>query len=141
MIKRYLVRLLRWLLRSERRDYIREPRIRIMFNPFGHGYRSCQINRYQWSRLNPRTHLWEWKRLPTLSELMAWNSQPMNTHVVGILHREDFDIEPKEQPMPCEEPYRCQFCGEESPCNLWNQDVCPKCGKVYDPMLAQEGDD
>jgi Zn finger protein HypA/HybF involved in hydrogenase expression len=37
--------------------------------------------------------------------------------------------------------YKCQFCEEESPADKWDGDRCPKCGKIYDPMLAQEGDD
>lgn len=35
----------------------------------------------------------------------------------------------------------CQFCWEESPAAEWKADVCPKCGNVYDAILAQEGDD
>jgi hypothetical protein len=37
--------------------------------------------------------------------------------------------------------YRCQFCEKESSVQEWKNDKCPKCGKTYDPMLAQEGDD
>lgn len=39
--------------------------------------------------------------------------------------------------------YRCQFCGATSPAKTWKRggDKCPMCGRVYDAMLAQEGDD
>jgi hypothetical protein len=38
--------------------------------------------------------------------------------------------------------YRCQFCEHEAPAAQWApRDECPKCGRVYDAMLAQEGDD
>jgi hypothetical protein len=44
--------------------------------------------------------------------------------------------------IPDVETYRCQFCGELSPCTVWKRDVvCPKCGIEYDYTLAQEGDD
>lgn len=34
---------------------------------------------------------------------------------------------------------RCQFCGEESPKKEWGKDdVCPKCGKPYNAILAQD---
>lgn len=36
---------------------------------------------------------------------------------------------------------RCQFCGKESPAKHWLWDQCPKCGKTYDAILAQDGDD
>ena len=39
------------------------------------------------------------------------------------------------------ETYRCQFCEKESPVKQWKYDKCPKCGRAYDPILAQEGDD
>ncbi len=39
--------------------------------------------------------------------------------------------------------YRCQFCGEHSAATDWKalKDHCPKCGCMYDWLLAQEGDD
>ena len=40
-----------------------------------------------------------------------------------------------------EEPgYRCQFCGETSPVKKWKRggDECPKCGRIYDAVLAQD---
>lgn len=37
--------------------------------------------------------------------------------------------------------YRCQFCAAETPAREWSGDKCPKCGNVYDALLAQEGDD
>ena len=39
--------------------------------------------------------------------------------------------------------YRCQFCEQESPATVWKRlgDHCPKCGALYDAILAQEGDD
>ena len=42
-----------------------------------------------------------------------------------------------------EDLYRCQFCNEETPVSQWGDGGkrCPACRKVYDPMLAQEGDD
>lgn len=41
------------------------------------------------------------------------------------------------------EVIRCQFCERESRRGNWRGggDVCPDCGKKYDPILAQEGDD
>jgi Zn finger protein HypA/HybF involved in hydrogenase expression len=41
------------------------------------------------------------------------------------------------------EYYKCQFCEEMSPAAEWKkrQDKCPKCGREYDCILAQEGDD
>lgn len=40
------------------------------------------------------------------------------------------------------EMIRCQFCERESSGTwLGDGDVCPDCGKKYDPILAQEGDD
>ena len=41
------------------------------------------------------------------------------------------------------EQYRCQFCEQESAASAWKRlnDRCPKCGALYDAMLAQEGDD
>ncbi len=39
--------------------------------------------------------------------------------------------------------YRCQFCGEHSPVEAWkkNHDDCPKCGRAYDWMLAQDSEE
>lgn len=37
--------------------------------------------------------------------------------------------------------WRCQFCGEESPQRKWKKDQCPKCGRKYDALLAQDEDD
>lgn len=39
--------------------------------------------------------------------------------------------------------YRCQFCGVTSPVKKWARrgDECPECHRIYDPVLAQEGDD
>lgn len=44
------------------------------------------------------------------------------------------------KPMPVSKgkdgEFRCQFCGECSPCKEWgNEDLCPKCGLQYDPIL------
>jgi Zn finger protein HypA/HybF involved in hydrogenase expression len=41
------------------------------------------------------------------------------------------------------EMYRCQFCGQESQAKEWKarKDKCPKCGREYDAMLAQETED
>lgn len=41
------------------------------------------------------------------------------------------------------EVYKCQFCGEESPIKEWGKDgqTCPKCGKKYDWMLAQDSEE
>lgn len=41
------------------------------------------------------------------------------------------------------EMIRCQFCERESRRGNWRGggDICPDCGKKYDPILAQEGDD
>ena len=44
--------------------------------------------------------------------------------------------------MEEKDTYRCQFCGEETPCDQWEKDtICPKCGKEYDAILAQDADD
>ena len=39
--------------------------------------------------------------------------------------------------------YRCQFCERTSPVKEWKGggDICPKCGRKYDYLLAQEMDD
>jgi hypothetical protein len=37
--------------------------------------------------------------------------------------------------------YICQFCGEESPEAEWNGDECPRCGEMYDWMLAQDSEE
>jgi len=39
--------------------------------------------------------------------------------------------------------YRCQFCGETSPVKEWKNQgaTCPKCGRDYDWLLAQESED
>ncbi len=37
--------------------------------------------------------------------------------------------------------YRCQWCAAETLGSRWNGDKCPKCGRAYDAILAQEGDD
>lgn len=36
---------------------------------------------------------------------------------------------------------RCQFCEKLRPSEEWKNDTCPCCGRKYDAMLAQEGDD
>lgn len=36
---------------------------------------------------------------------------------------------------------KCQFCLKESPLSQWIDNQCPYCNLVYDPILAQEGDD
>lgn len=36
---------------------------------------------------------------------------------------------------------RCQFCHETTPAAEWRKDKCPKCGRLYDAELAQDGDD
>jgi len=47
---------------------------------------------------------------------------------------------PKERKQPT---YRCQFCTAESPTKEWKakNDHCPKCGRAYDALLAQDEDD
>ena len=39
--------------------------------------------------------------------------------------------------------YRCQFCERDSTARQWKKlnDRCPKCGLLYNAILAQEGDD
>ena len=87
MLKKLLIRLLRWLTRSERRDYIRESRIKIMFNPLeGDGV-------YRWTRLDPKTHIWHWKRKPTLSEMVAWNSQPEHVRINGLYDNPNINLD------------------------------------------------
>lgn len=46
---------------------------------------------------------------------------------------------PKQQPRLVE--YRCQFCGAETPARDWKQDKCPKCGRAYDAILAQDSEE
>jgi len=41
----------------------------------------------------------------------------------------------------CCECYQCQYCEKRSPQAQWKKNACPKCGGVYDYILAQEGDD
>lgn len=41
--------------------------------------------------------------------------------------------------MPDE--YKCQFCGESAPVKDWVKDICPKCGREYNPLLAQDGEE
>lgn len=38
-----------------------------------------------------------------------------------------------------EAEYICQHCGESSPIKEWkgDGDICPKCGKKYDPQLEE----
>jgi len=45
--------------------------------------------------------------------------------------------------MSEEETYRCQFCGKSSIVSEWGNggDDCPKCGKTYDWMLAQDSEE
>jgi hypothetical protein len=37
--------------------------------------------------------------------------------------------------------YRCQFCGEESLAKQWQKDACPRCGRLYGAMLAQDDEE
>jgi len=76
MLKRLLIKLLRRLTRTEQRDYIREPRIKIMYHPIEETYR--------WTRLDPKTHIWHWKRKPTFSEMTMWKAQPEIIKVNGV---------------------------------------------------------
>jgi rRNA maturation endonuclease Nob1 len=40
---------------------------------------------------------------------------------------------------PASTGYTCQFCEKTSPAKEWKKkDACPKCGRLYDAMLAQE---
>jgi len=80
-MKTYLIRLLRRLLRwltgtIEHRDYIRETRWKILMNPFN--------DRYEWTILNVRSHIWEWYREATPTELMAWGMLPPDVQTSGI---------------------------------------------------------
>jgi hypothetical protein len=38
---------------------------------------------------------------------------------------------------------RCQFCGDTAHKMFWgaDQDRCPYCGKIYDPILAQDSEE
>lgn len=40
-----------------------------------------------------------------------------------------------------DEIYRCQFCEAETPAKKWKQDKCPKCGRAYDVLLAQDSEE
>lgn len=37
--------------------------------------------------------------------------------------------------------YRCQFCERDSPARDWKDDKCPRCGRKYDCIMAQEGEE
>jgi len=37
--------------------------------------------------------------------------------------------------------YRCQFCGYEGKGWLEGSFVCPKCGRKYDALLAQDSEE
>lgn len=50
--------------KQQRRDYIREHRIKILWNPF------TQV--WMWTRLNPANHHWEWQREATTAELARY---------------------------------------------------------------------
>ena len=41
------------------------------------------------------------------------------------------------------ETYRCQFCEKSSPVAEWKSEgyECPKCGQMYDCMLAQDSEE
>lgn len=43
--------------------------------------------------------------------------------------------------MEDEDVYCCQFCNEDSPIAEWIADICPKCGKKYDAILAQDSEE
>lgn len=45
--------------------YFKEPRIKIMFNPFE--------NKMQWVMLNPKNHVWEWREDATADEISRWD--------------------------------------------------------------------
>ena len=48
---------------------------------------------------------------------------------------------PSETQLREKSVYCCQFCGTDSLIKDWKNDRCPKCGRQYDAMLAQEMDD
>jgi hypothetical protein len=37
--------------------------------------------------------------------------------------------------------YICQFCGRESPPKSWKDNKCPKCGREYSWLLAQDSEE
>ncbi len=42
-----------------------------------------------------------------------------------------------------EHHYRCHFCEKESPVREWKEfgEKCPKCGRIYDAILAQDSEE
>ena len=39
------------------------------------------------------------------------------------------------------EKWRCQFCGQITISEDWQDDKCPKCGRKYDTILAQDSEE
>lgn len=37
--------------------------------------------------------------------------------------------------------YICQFCAKETPAKDWIADKCPKCGRQYNWMIAQDSEE
>lgn len=64
---------------AQQRDYIRQPRMKILWNPF--------TEAWTWTRLDPISHHWEWRREATTAELSRYmidsgtDSEPPN-HIV-----------------------------------------------------------
>jgi Zn finger protein HypA/HybF involved in hydrogenase expression len=48
---------------------------------------------------------------------------------------------PEKSVVVVSDDYRCQFCGKESPRPKWKKDKCPKCGRKYDCILAQDSEE
>ena len=37
--------------------------------------------------------------------------------------------------------WRCQFCEQSSFADSWKNEICPKCGKKYDAVAAQDSEE
>ena len=56
--------------------YIKEPRVKIMFNPF--------TERYMWCRLNPESRVWDWKEEASEEDTVFWLALSDLTQKVGV---------------------------------------------------------
>lgn len=60
-------------------DYIKEPRWKIMVNPF-------DDNKMYWTKLDPQTHIWHWQHEATERDVDEWNQLPDNMRTNGLPH-------------------------------------------------------
>jgi len=76
-----------------------------------------------------------------LSKVEVRIAEHLQTEAKALEKR--LQAKPVAEARPRDGTYRCQFCLKDTPINKWKAggDTCPECGKKYDYMLAQEGDD